>query len=64
MTIEAKTTALLDAIERRLDIAGLACWVEPQMRVSGVANAGVRATVVGYIEALDSRRIVTQLTAR
>jgi hypothetical protein len=50
-----------DSHTRQLLIAGLVCWVEPQVLVSR-GEAGDRATVVGYCEGLDGCRIVTQLT--
>src|SRR5262245_17279149 len=50
-----------DPLTRRLVIAGESCWVAPAVGVSGV-EVGVRATVAGYREDLDGRRIVTQIT--
>ena len=48
-----------DPLTRRLVIAGEFCWVAPTALVSGV-EVGVRATVAGYREERDGRRIVTQ----
>ena len=50
-----------DPATRRLEIGQSLCGFEPEVPVSGV-SAGVRATAVGYREAGDTRRIVTQLT--
>jgi hypothetical protein len=50
-----------DPATRRLEIGQSPCWVAPEVRVWAV-TAGVRASAVGYRDAGDNRRIVTQLT--